>query len=144
MPIRHFILLIFNSSSTSIDNEKKKKLLKWVKSYKFVSWDSVDEDFTTGNVWGVQPSSNDVFGWGFGRWKKGELNVIFYYLVRINKLKKKEKWLESSYFYSKKKKKLALIKKEGTSAAIPLPRNGGNSSIPTCVQSTVQHSIMKV
>ena len=123
---------------------KKKKKLKWVKSYKFVSWDSVDEDFTTGNVWGVQPSSNDVFGWGFGRWKKGELNVIFYYLVRINKLKKKEKWLESSYFYSKKKKKLALIKKEGTSAAIPLPRNGGNSSIPTCVQSTVQHSIMKV
>ena len=108
---------------------KKKKKLKWVKSYKFVSWDSVDEDFTTGNVWGVQPSSNDVFGWGFGRWKKGELNVIFYYLVRINKLKKK---------------KLALIKKEGTSAAIPLPRNGGNSSIPTCVQSTVQHSIMKV
>ena len=124
---------------------KKKKKLKWVKSYKFVSWDSVDEDFTTGNVWGVQPSSNDVFGWGFGRWKKGELNVIFYYLVRINKLKKKEKWLESSYFYlKKKKKKLALIKKEGTSAAIPLPRNGGNSSIPTCVQSTVQHSIMKV
>ena len=119
MPIRHFILLIFNSSSTSIDNEKKKKKkLKWVKSYKFVSWDSVDEDFTTGNVWGVQPSSNDVFGWGFGRSKKGELNVIFYYLVRINKLKKKEKWLESSYFYLKKKKKLALIKKEGTSAAI--------------------------
>ena len=84
---------------------KKRKKLKWVKSYKFVSWDSVDEDFTTGNVWGVQPSSNDVFGWGFGRWKKGELNVIFYYLVRINKLKKKEKWLESSYFYLKKKKK---------------------------------------
>lgn len=71
--------------------------------------------------------------------------MISYYLVRLKRKRKNEKkggW--SHHFLFKKKKKLALIEREGTLAAIQLPRNGGNSSIQTCVQSTVQHSTKKV
>ena len=84
--------------------------------------------------------------------EKGELNVIFFFIfIRLKRKRKKKKKKKKKkvvgviiFLFKKKKKKLALIKKEGTSTAIQLPRNGGNSSIQTCVQSTVQHSTMKV